>query len=80
MSETRAFEEYDDLYERLLEDTQITEEYLRNKLDQLTAVGFIETILVNDRYVFGARNGLSWADFHQIDDPIKKRILAKFAT
>ena len=75
MSVTRIFEDSDDLYERIIEDTSYTEEEFNTKLHELVEAGFIETVLVDDQYRYGARKGLSWTDFVHIDDPIKKRVL-----
>lgn len=46
-------------------------------LDELEAIALIErnVNLCDDTVLFGARHGLKWSEFHQIDDPLKKTIL-----
>ena len=46
-------------------------------LDELEAIELIKrnVNLCDDTVLFGARHGLKWSEFHQIDDPLKKTIL-----
>jgi hypothetical protein len=71
----RNFEAAEELLERLQEELDVSSETLMTKLDELSELGFLESILVDEQYRFGARQGVEWEDFVHIDDPVKKQIL-----
>jgi hypothetical protein len=56
-------------------DDFIDEGCFENKLNELIDFGFIRADPLDDITVYQQNNGLKWADFVNIDDPIKKSIL-----
>ena len=77
MAAAQIIESYDSLYEKLCDDVQegqeiISEEQFEKSIDELYIVGFIVYRRQDDNLFIEARQGLRWADFHIIDDPIKK--------
>jgi hypothetical protein len=80
MATTQIIESYDSLYEKICDDTPdgqeiISEEHFEKSIDELYTADFIVYRRQDDNLFIGARPGLMWADFHSIDDPIKKNIL-----
>jgi hypothetical protein len=77
MTNRTVLKSFNDLYDGVRGDKDefIDEEIFTKKLDELNDVGFIRTGVVNDLPIYSAKNGLKWADFVDIDDPIKKSIL-----
>ena len=71
------FKTFNNLYDAVRGDKDefISEDGFTNKIEELVDIGFIRTGPVDDFTVYQAKNGLKWADFVQIDDPIKKSIL-----
>ena len=71
----------DEIVDKLNLDREVEDEYefdaVTRALEELESVAMIDRNLnLNDDTVFyGARHGLKWSEFHNIDDPIKKTIL-----
>ncbi len=77
---SQKIESFDSLYEKILDDIPEgqdppTEDDIEQRLDELLTAGFIVNHRHEDDVYFVARPGLKWADFHDIDEPIKKTIL-----
>ena len=77
MSVNRIISEIDSLYDKVKGDNDdfIDEESFEIKVDELIGAGFIEKSIFEDTLLYSARHHLRWADFVDIDDPIKKNIL-----
>jgi hypothetical protein len=81
MQSTRNIASVDEIVDKLNLDREVDDEYdldvVLHALDELETIGLIERNLnlCDDTVLFGARHGLKWSEFHQIDDPLKKTIL-----
>jgi hypothetical protein len=81
MQSSRNIASVDEIVDKLNLDKEIEDEYdidvVLHALDELEAIALIErnVNLCDDTVLFGARHGLKWSEFHQIDDPLKKTIL-----
>jgi hypothetical protein len=66
---------YDNLYDIISESECIDEDLFKSKINNLIEIGYIETSILDDSFIYTARTGLTWSDFKDIDDLIKKKIL-----
>jgi hypothetical protein len=68
---------FSSLYDAVRNDKDdfIDEECFEKKLMELVEFGYIRADPLDDITVYQQKNGLKWADFVNIDDPIKKSIL-----
>jgi len=68
---------FSSLYDAVRNDKDdfIDEECFEKKLMELVEFGYIRADPLDDITVYQQNNGLKWADFVNIDDPIKKSIL-----
>ena len=64
---------YNELYENINDELSLTE--FQSKLNDLLEIGFIERSVLDDCYFYYAKQGLSWNDFLDWSDNIKKSIL-----
>ena len=81
MQSSRNIASVDEIVDKLNLDKEVEDEYdvdvVLHALDELEAIALVErnVNLCDDTVLFGARHGLKWSEFHQIDDPLKKTIL-----
>lgn len=81
MQSSRNIASVDEIVDKLNLDREVDDEYdvevVLNALDELETIALVErnVNLCDDTVSFGARHGLKWSEFHQIDDPLKKTIL-----
>ena len=77
MSVNRIISEIDSLYDKVKGDNDdfIDEESFEIKVNELIDTGFMEKSIFEDTLLYSAIHHLRWADFVDIDDPIKKNIL-----
>lgn len=81
MQSSRNIASVDEIVDKLNLDREVEDEYdvdvVLHALDELEAIALVErnVNLCDDTVLFGARHGLKWSEFHQIDDPLKKTIL-----
>jgi hypothetical protein len=77
MSMSRIISEIDSLYDKVKGDNDdfIDEESFEIKVNEMIDTGFMEKSIFEDTLLYSARHHLRWADFVDIDDPIKKTIL-----
>ena len=70
-------ETLENLYDKVKGENEdfIDETAFERKVEELLEMGYMETSLLNDTLIYCAKSGLKWADFVDIDDPIKKSIL-----
>ena len=65
----------DEIYQELDISEDYTPEHLQRDLDDLEEVGLIRHMVHDDQRIYYARDGLSWADIVQYDNPIRNQIL-----
>lgn len=77
MSNNRVNDTFESLYDKVRGDNDdfMNENAFKSKLDELIEIDLIETSTLDDSLLYSARQGLEWADFVEIDDPVKKSIL-----
>jgi len=77
MSNNRVNDTFDSLYDKVRGDNDdfMDENSFKSKLDELIEIDLIETSTLDDSLLYSAKQGLEWADFVEIDDPVKKNIL-----
>ena len=81
MQSSRNIASVDEIVDELNLDREVEDEYdvdvVLHALDELEAIALVQrnVNLCDDTVLFGARHGLKWSEFHQIDDPLKKTIL-----
>ena len=72
----RLIESSDYLYEQIEEDIEGDMTKYQTIISELCDVGFLEILLADDdRIMYKAKTGLTWAKLVEISDPIKKKIL-----
>ena len=65
---------YDNLYD-IISESECDEDLFKSKLNNLIEMGYIKTSILDDIFIYRSRSGLTWSDFKDIDDSIKKKIL-----
>jgi hypothetical protein len=76
MQSSRNIASVHEIVDKLNLDKEIEDEYdidvVLHALDELEAIALVErnVNLCDDTVLFGARHGLKWSEFHQIDDPL----------
>ena len=70
-------ETFENLYDKVKDDNDdfIDEDAFMKKVEELVEVGYIVTGIFEDNILYSSKPGLTWPDFVEIDDPIKKQIL-----
>lgn len=70
----------DDVYQALLADDEtLTEESVATALEDLSDGEFLTRVVYDDELIYRGRDGLKWADFHHLVNPLHKQILLQFA-
>ena len=68
--------DFDELFDDCYPDgTEADRTSFCNHIEELEAVSLLIALKEGDRVLYKARDGLKWANFYQLDCPIKKRIL-----
>jgi hypothetical protein len=77
MANNRINDTFESLYDKVRGDNDdfMDENAFKSKLYELIEIDLIETSTLDDSLLYSARQGLEWADFVEIDDPVKKSIL-----
>jgi hypothetical protein len=77
MATNRVNDTFDSLYDKVRGDNDdfMDENAFKSKIDELIEIDLIETSTLDDSLLYSAKQGLEWADFVEIDDPVKKSIL-----
>jgi hypothetical protein len=79
--QSRNIASVDEILDKLNLHRDVEDEYdvdvVLQALDELESIELVErnVNLCDDTVLFGARHGLKWSEFYQIDDPLKKNIL-----
>jgi hypothetical protein len=79
--QSRNIASVDEILDKLNLHRDVEDEYdvdvVLQALDELESIELVErnVNICDDTVLFGARHGLKWSEFYQIDDPLKKNIL-----
>lgn len=77
--QSRNIASVDEILDKLNLHRDVEDEYdvdvVLQALDELESIELVErnVNLCDDTVLFGARHGLKWSEFYQIDDPLKKK-------